>query len=519
LSNSDSNDTDGTTEADRDPVQYLGFEYSSTNIDDNKDVQLTVHNIYSNMETLYEYETVLAEAVQNQDANSFFDAYRSYNQTAALIMSQGQGLSDFYLGSDTMIPEDIEPDTSTDDASGQSVPFKNLVQPAYAKERSSWWYYVPVIGSLVKAKHQSIVTARAGIYDYLKNEIDTTDRDRLLHEYDMTSIEDVRTASDSQVEQLARDPELRTGIDWTQVATDLGKQAVLATNEGYKIGASGSPATTTAVNGAIRIFTDKSDPVADTIPPAQERVTLAVPEILMSKVDNTLNDSAGTPWTDMSSDQRDLVTSLINDAGTDITGSVGVFNTGLDSADQISLPAGLYDLLTVSTNSTPVIISDLELTSASTVEVTVDYYDLDRFALDKDIAIQLGFRTPSSTTDLKVTTCSDLGYNVTTEKADTCETAYTSCTQTPYSYNQNYSECISAGGCWDIGRWEYVNESNCPIDANNDLDYTDERLQDDYEYFGSGNRAYCECIVDCRSEHLLERDCADELKTCCSGGE
>ncbi len=66
-----------------------------------------------------------------------------------------------------------------------------------------------------------------------------------------------------------------------------------------------------------------------------------------------------------------------------------------------------------------------------------------------------------------------------------------------------------------IGRCEYVDLENCPIDSNNNLNYNDKRLQSDYKYFGDGNKAYCECILECREQHWTKKDCSCQLCSCC----
>jgi len=97
---------------------------------------------------------------------------------------------------------------------------------AYAKKQWSIFYYVPILGSLLKAKHKTIETARAGVYYYLKDSLDDVDRSEKLSEYWIKDIEDIRMLENSKIEKLAQDPELRYWIDWTKITKELWETTV-----------------------------------------------------------------------------------------------------------------------------------------------------------------------------------------------------------------------------------------------------------------------------------------------------
>ncbi len=99
-------------------------------------------------------------------------------------------------------------------------------EKVYAKKRWSVFYYIPIFWSLLKAKHKTIETTRAGIYHYIKDSLDQEDRNALLSSYSISNIEDIRNIDDSKIEELARDPELNGAIDWTKVTKDLWETAV-----------------------------------------------------------------------------------------------------------------------------------------------------------------------------------------------------------------------------------------------------------------------------------------------------
>lgn len=132
--------------------------------------------------------------------------------------------------------------------------------------------------------------------------------------------------------------------------------------------------------------------------------------------------------------------------------------------------------------------------------------------------MNLGFDVVVENKEIPLTSCLDLsgGISLNSSAEKTCKDDYEYCKRNQYTVSGEYSSCISAGGgCWDIGRWEYMEENNCPIDGEFNLNFDDRRLQSDYEYFGTGNKAYCECIVECRQQYWVKKDCNAQLRNCC----
>lgn len=492
--NSYGDSTDGySPDGNFDFETYLGYEVFEVEVSDNKQLNSQLFEFYDNLEDLKKYDDQMISAARIENTDLFFTNYEDFNKTASEMIYQAEAISR-YLENDQEV--------------GQN---QSLITPVCAKERNSFWYKVPIIGALVKAKHQSIEMSRTGIYDYLKNDLESVDRQRFLDEYELDSIEDLRDASDTQVENLARDPELRAGIDWTKVSTDLGKQAVIATNEGYKIGASRSPVTTTGLQSGLRVVFDKDSDVDNPMPSGQQQVVYPVGEDLQ-QVDS------GKDWNELSNDARREVINeikrMIDDQDKNLMMGVKI---DVNSTGKVNLPQGKYDVVTAADNSVPVVVNDIEVEDNKVTELKVQYQDISQYALDPEIAAQLGFQAEIEKIEYEASTCYDLRDVPFGRKwsAEECEENYQDCVENPYYYDDEYNSCIGRGGCWDIHHWSSINRSNCPIDSENNLDYSDVRLQDDYEYFGEGNREFCECIVECRVDHQKEKDCSGNLRTCC----
>ncbi len=184
---------------------YLGFSEEEVEVSNEQEMGNVLFSFVDNLRDLNNIDQNLYNAAQQEDVNQFFDQHKLFNEKTSMLMGQARGLALFDEGVNT---------TSM------------FATPVFAKKRSSFWYYVPILGSLMKAKHESIETSRAGVYNYLKENLDSVDRESKLNEYGFKNVEELRNASDKQVEKIARDPELRSGIDWTKVSTDLGEVAV-----------------------------------------------------------------------------------------------------------------------------------------------------------------------------------------------------------------------------------------------------------------------------------------------------
>ncbi|MBD3362865.1 hypothetical protein GF362_04040 [Candidatus Dojkabacteria bacterium] len=188
------------------PEQY-GEEYTGF-----KEI---MYEFQSNLSYMIDLDRNMIYAASVEDPDAFFENYNEFQDVADETM---------------IIARVLAQQSAQDEGAYGLVLDGRLINQAYAKERSSWMYYIPIIGSLIKAKHQSIETSRAGIYQYLKNakqnDLEPVDVQRILNQFNLNDVEDIRNANDDLVERMARDHELRTSIDWTKVTTDLGKTAV-----------------------------------------------------------------------------------------------------------------------------------------------------------------------------------------------------------------------------------------------------------------------------------------------------
>jgi hypothetical protein len=472
--------------------EYLGYEQYDIFVEDNSDVVKEITGFYDDMQDVSALELQLATSAQQKDPEDFFPTLSSYNQLLFKQVARTLALSGFIDG---------KSDSDSDPLG--NIPFILNVQ---AKERFSYWYYVPIIGSLLKSKHQSIETARSGIYEYMSQELSQSERNAFLDEYGLNSIEDIKEATDTTVERLARDPELRAGINWTKIATDLGENAVIATTESIKIGPSRNPALSSVINGAVRIFTKSGQAVPNTTP-----VTILVPDAVVERIDQIMPEQVGSPLENITSDQIDMLSEHLQQQNN----SMIVLSSSKEGVQY--LDPGTWNAITAMLGALPVSY-ELNVTPQKTSDINIPYVPSSSNLLDPAIAMNLGFDVVIEQNDIVINSCLDLSggisNNGTAEKK--CKDDYEYCKRNQYTIQEGYSKCISAGGgCWDIGRWEYINDTNCPIDSNFNLNYEDVRLQTDYEYFGAGNKAYCECIVECRKEYWVKKDCSEQLQNCC----
>jgi len=139
------------------------------------------------------------------------------------------------------------------------------------------------------------------------------------------------------------------------------------------------------------------------------------------------------------------------------------------------------------------------------------------------ITICIGFLVsyPADAQEEKTPGCSDIwGYeaedSTTLEAGNKCRYHYNSCLAFPWVYEDGYSTCAgSDGGCWDIHRWAYTDENNCPIRDDFSIDYEGYSLTEGFT-FREGNIAYCECLADCRKQFWKDRPCKENYESCCA---
>ncbi len=481
--------------------KYIGFQnYNDTyEIKDNRDLSSTITDFYTHFVDLEQYEHEMQVAADEQDTEAFFESYRAYNETASTLMWKSQAISDYFYKNNSAHSKQIQ-------IFG--------VKPAYAKERFSYWYFVPIIGSLIKAKHQSIETARSGIYNYVKNEIPIDERQSILKEYGFNNIEDIASASDHNIEKMARDPILKAGINWAQISTDLGKQAVFATVDTYKIGPSRTPGTTVAVNSALRIISARGSSVSDSVM-KDSRALTAISGSIAQSIDSVLGEDVGKEWTSISHEKQEKILNDIHKISQ--TRDVALIgNSLLNTPYETQLSSDTWYLLAGNGSTAPVALTiNLPAKSLATIGLIVE--NIDDFTIDPEVARNLGIDCSIQIDNEFIALCIDPEKNTNNYEINNCREDYNSCKKNPYKVEAGYSTCISAGGgCADIGRWSYVNEQNCPIDANLNLDESSDKFNPDHgNVFADGNLKYCQCIVDCRNQYWERIDCTKSLRECC----
>src|SRR6056297_1594164 len=122
---------------------YLGFSEEEVEVSNEQEMGNVLFSFVDNLRDLNNIDQNLYNAAQQEDVNQFFDQHKLFNEKTSMLMGQARGLALFDEGVNT---------TSM------------FATPVFAKKRSSFWYYVPILGSLMKAKHESIETSRAGVY-------------------------------------------------------------------------------------------------------------------------------------------------------------------------------------------------------------------------------------------------------------------------------------------------------------------------------------------------------------------
>ncbi|MBN1331370.1 hypothetical protein JW978_00605 [Candidatus Dojkabacteria bacterium] len=484
---------------------YLGYQERDISIKNYYDLDTELMLFYYNLETLSDYDYELYAASEDEDAETFFTYYSEYNAVSGELMSQAKAINEFM-----------------DNPSNEGdLPVGDLVGKAYAKERWSFFYWIPIVEKLVKSKHQSIETSRTSIYNYIKSDpgLESVDRQGFLDEYGLKNVEDIRTLGDSDVERMARDPELRTAIDWTKISSDVAKSGVEAYVDVVKTATSGeipNPIKDTIKNGLVDIMDGKIETINDQMPSDSsntsqaDKVTLGLSQNVTNAIDQTLGKDLGKDWDDVSDDKKDeILEKLLSEIENGPLGIAHSPDTGEEN--KFIIPEGTWDLLCLTDGTVPVEMNDIEIEEGKTTEVVKPTLDIAN-VIDPDILISLGglVETSVSLPDVEnPTSCEDFGILDNSGAASSCLNSYEYCMQYPTQILDGYSACISAGGgCWDIGRSaNYESPDSCPSDLS---------VMDPNEFRHNDNVRYCECIHDCQDQYTTQKDCSSELKTCCS---
>lgn len=484
---------------------YLGYETREINIKNYDELNTQIFLFYYNWETLVDYENEMYIGASSSDVDTFFTYYAEYNKVLGEMYSQATSINTFFK----------------DPQNDGGVPVGNLLRTVSAKERWSFLYWIPIVEKLVKGKHTTIETSRASIYNYIKNDpgLESVDRQAFLDEYGLKSVEDIRSLSDSKVEQMARDPELRTSIDWGKLSAEVGKSGVEAYVDVIKSATSGdlpNPIKDTIKNGLVDIADGKIDTVGDQMPSVtsnksdKDKVTLGSKTVVAEIVSDTLGNDIDTDWENVSDDKKDLVLERLL---AEIENGPLFVAHSPDSGEEnkFQMPVGNWDLLGMTDGSVPVEIADVEIKEGKTTQIEKPVLDT-AFVVDVDVLSNLGALvnvniTVPTVTD--ATSCQDYGVLDNTGGASKCESNFNSCSNYPLVIKEGYSQCVgSNGGCWDIGRSaSFESPDSCPKDLST-------MNKDDFQY--NGNLRYCQCVQTCKAEFTSTRNCGEELNNCCS---
>ncbi|MBD3329487.1 hypothetical protein GF357_03270 [Candidatus Dojkabacteria bacterium] len=200
---------------------------------------------------------------------------------------------------------------------------------------------------------------------------------------------------------MARDPVLRAGIDWTDIATSLGKEAVQATTEGYKIGTSKSPGNTALTNGAVRLVTDSdnaqqstndsaaSDTVKFVDTSGKSRYAILSSGSIAGLVDAQLGDQVVSKWQDIDHKVKDKLTAEIIQASEKSDLAI-IAKIGHENQTELQVPEGNWNVISTVEGGVPLNV-DINIAAGETTQIKTKYLGADQYKLNPDIADHLGY--------------------------------------------------------------------------------------------------------------------------------
>ncbi|MDD3648101.1 MAG: hypothetical protein PHS44_06420 [Candidatus Dojkabacteria bacterium] len=474
--------------------EYLGFDFRPTEIQSIKEYNDALPEIAESMIALANADEKMELAAQKSDLKDFLKSYEEYNTNLTMIIENADGISRFF-----------EKEVYAGNNSSFAV---------YATEKQNTFsllakYY----GALYYGKHDVINTCKDGIYDYVTTELTQLEIDELLSYYNLANVEEIKSANDQKVAEMARDPELggKLGgaINWTKVTEQLGETATYAWTESTVLTPFPAYMAGGVMFGGAKLEYTNYNQYMDNIKNAKVTV-IGVSE----KLEEITYESLKADINKQLSELDDLSKQLkeLAEAYKEEENPLIFTKTDIGDAEnfEIDIPTGNWEIIASADNIAPVNMGNIFIGGDIPKDLGIPCKPL---SIDPEILKYIGFEgisdTGSSTTstadNASDNICSDYGY-VEDWDAETCENDYNSCLSYPYKLEAGYDQCISAGGCWDIGRpVEYENPESCP---------------DDYSIINHPYKdsivAYCDCIKDCKEIYQTERDCQQELITCCS---
>lgn len=504
-------------------MYYYGYEEFEIPVYDYTSYNESIFAITDGFESLFINDVYAYEALHNEDPEAFYEAYYALNNDIFNIASHTYSLG---TAEDTY-PTDEEPQ-------GLMKLFSSKV---YAKERHTWLYYIPVYGTLLKQKHQTIEQQRSQMYQYLTQDMDPIARNELIEEFGLGTAEGLREAPDSTIATLASSSELRAGINWGELATGWGEAGVNAYVDGIKSATSGdlpNPFKDTANNAWTDIRDGKIDTVNDKMPKitknrsGDKRAALMVRSDVMNTIDEIVGDQEIGRVEDLDDKINALATELLDK----YSGQAMITTASTDTTDPdllVPLLPGIgWNGVAVTEYTVPVEVSDIYVEEGETLIVQKPTLPLFEGAITASLSEQLGFMVVteissgnsdnpgSNSNDTPDTGAGELSVCMDTTlaneeddnyKIEGCRYVYTECLRSPIETKEGYYSCIGAGGgCFDIGKSAYVYEDDC-------ADYENEFDPDDFQY--EGNVRYCECVRSCQAEYKVQKDCESILENCC----
>jgi len=484
---------------------YLGYELVDIEIENYEQASIEIEKFYENFEQLAHLDENLSSVSDNEDAEKFFENYKEYNETAGKLISQADALGRFF--------SDPQNDYEENDGAVGRI---NLIK-VYAKERSSLFYYIPVFGSLVQGKHESIESIRWDIWNYL-NSMPSVDRTAKLEEYGLKYTSDVKVGSDELIEELSKDPELNGSINWGKVSAELADNACIATAEGLAIGYLPGGVKTGAKYGAVKTgVLDYADWVQNQAHP--KKTVVMISEDTKEFVNKILKEIEEKEWKNLKEQTMKEIAEEVKKMEREVV--VIQQKEKLNYENYFELFEGLWDGLVSYTDVVPFEIFDIEVKEDQIVEIKAEPFG---YGVDPEIAKYLGFNAEISYEKHEISDNSNNNEdNDNDDKPNYCEMeniedqwiedevmdcveAFESCNSNPYYYAEGYSKCISAGGgCWDIPRWNWLENPEACNDWQNR--YTGQDLADATQY--------CTCIDNCKAEFQMMKDCEGEYQNCC----
>ena len=341
----------------------------------------------------------------------------------------------------------------------------------------------------------------------------SSDRTAKLAEYGLAYTSEVEHASDELVETLAKDPELRSGINWQKVSAELADNACQATSEGWAIGYFPNGLKAAGKFGAINAGVSEYVKWAKAQGAAPQKELILIAEDTKERVDKIIAKMEADDWKQLKEETMKEVAAELKQMGQEAL--VAVSEDSETDSTEVTLPIGAWDALLSYAGVAPFEIEALlvkaEKVASFNIEPVVGY------AVPRDIADGLGFNieisyeqgSTTSVTEIPVNIClqDDIEDEWVASDVTECQEAYARCNANPTILADGYAACISRGGCWDIPRWEYIEEPAC----NNWKELYTPASQ---EY--KDREPYCTCIDTCRARFSQPKDCSGEYDACCN---